>query len=148
MFSSEGKKLMTRRLYPFVFVSLIVIAMAGTWYWVQNKNPLEYLNENEFSFRTEDDWTAICISSAYEYPDQQRQGFGGGPCWGDKATPADSVYITYLMKDGTCRRGIVEGWFLSERESITRCYSRIESKDWRFSKTNGILQVEIGDRVE
>lgn len=139
---------MVRSALFLISALIIVSVLAGGWYWIFYRNPPEYLNENEFSFRTEDDWTAICISSAHEYPDQERQGFGGGPCWGDKETPVDSVYITYLMKDGTCRRGIVDGWFLAKRESITRCYSRTESKDWKFRKTNGILQVEIGDRVE
>ena len=93
-------------------------------------------------------WTAICISSWHEYPDSQRQGFGGGPCWGDTEVPLNEIYITYLMKDGTCLRRIIVGSFLSEGQKITRCYSRAESKGWRFVKTNGVVQVDIEESLE
>lgn len=143
-----GKWLMTRRLFSFISAALIATGLAATWYWLRDKNPVEYLSGNEVSFRPNDDWTAICISSWHEYPDSQRQGFGGGPCWGDTEVPLNEIYITYLMKDGTCLRRIIVGSFLSEGQKITRCYSRAESKGWRFVKTNGVVQVDIEESLE
>jgi hypothetical protein len=106
---------------------------------LDQKSPIR--GDYEIGEGARENWTNVCLSSGYEYPDQPIKTSTGVSCGLDQEVPLGIIFATYTFPDGSCEVTKLTGHLLKEGNYETRCFDRKEAEGFSLVYVNGVYDI-------